>query len=1061
MTRRRRAWIMTGAALVVCIALALAVLPGLVRRIAISKIRAATGRDVAIEAVHLNLFMGRLAVKGFRLADREGVEPFLRFDELLVRFRVLPLFVLHARLDEVTLTSPTLRVVRTGPKTFNFSDLVAAPEGKVPEGKAPPGPAKAGGPAVDVTVGRFTLAGGAMVVEDRAIAPPRTWKAEGLGVEVTNLTTRAGGPGGTGTVTFTLAGTPITLKASDLRLVPAHADGTLTVQGFDLALLLPYLPTEAPATLQSGHLTATLTLAHGADTGTQAAGDIRLEDLAVLRRGQTARSLSVPALSIALRDMAVREGALTAGHIELQGDPTLFNTNLSPPPRYDLKGLKVIVEDATWPPRRPARLQATTGLPGGGTFEAQGMVQLEPMGADIQVMLKGLDLTLARPYLPPDAPATLGGGRLAASLKLRHGAEGSRADGQLRLENLAVLRQGQTAPSLSAPQLTVGLKGIALAAGSVTAGRIELAGDPSLFNTNLSPPPRYDLKGLKVIVEDATWPPRRPARLQATTGLPGGGRLEARGTVRMAPLGADLRVALASIDLEQAQPYLPIAAPLAGRAEADLVVAASIDRELTATVRGKGGLNGLALGPQDAPVIAVEQAEASGIDVQWPTRVAVGRVVIRKPSALIERDQTGALPLLTMLRRPSPGSPDPPAAPGQAPAPAEAPATPAGSPAAKIAIEIGEIAVEEGYARFVDRTLSPPFAEELSRLAVNIKSLSNAPGTRGRLLAQGVLGGTGALELHGDVAPLGEKLFVDLEGELRDFAIPRGNPELNRLLAWVARDGRLSTKVRLRVDGDQLDANSELVVGRLDLVPSGEEDEVKRRIGLPLGLIVALMKDVRGEIRVNVPVSGSLSSPQFSLGEAIWTAVRNVIVNVLTAPFKLIGRLFTRDNKIEGLDIDPIRFPPGAATVAGPMEEQLKRLGEFLRNSPAIRLTLAPVVSEADMTSLKTQEVTARVQRFQREQRLTDFAAAAARLHRERFPGKPVPKTPEEIVAALREAEPAPEEAGRALAGRRLEVTRGALTKAGDIDGGRLQAKEGAPVLGDSGEGRVEFAIVP
>ena len=61
----------------------------------------------------------------------------------------------------------------------------------------------------------------------------------------------------------------------------------------------------------------------------------------------------------------------------------------------------------------------------------------------------------------------------------------------------------------------------------------------------------------------------------------------------------------------------------------------------------------------------------------------------------------------------------------------------------------------------------------------------------------------------------------------------------------------------------------------------------------------------------------------------------------------------------------------------------------------------------------------------------------------------------------MREVEAAPEEAGNALAGRRVDATREALTKMAGIEAQRLQAMEGAPTLGDPGEGRVEFAIMP
>ena len=1050
MTRRRMIWIGIGAGLVVAIVAGLIALPHVVRRVAAGKIAEATGRPTVIEAVELNLFTGRLLVKAFRLGDRGRPDPFVEFDRLLVRFRLLPLLTGTLRLDEVTLDAPRLRVARTGPAEFNFSDLLVAPAGK-----EPPEPAKKKGLPVDVTVGRFTLSGGALQFEDAVVAPPQTWKAEGLAVEVTDLSTRTGAPGGSASVRVTLAGTPIALKASEVRVTPGNARATLTFEGFDLALALPYVPKEAPATLTSGRLSASLTLGHTEGTS-RADGEVRLENLVVVRRGQTAPSLSAPLITVAIKDVVAAGGAITAGRIEVAGDPTVYDTNLTPPPRFDLKGLKVAVEDAAWPPGKPARVQVAAGLPRNGSLEAQGTARLNPLGADLKVALKGVDLMLALPYVPPTAPATLAGGRMNASLTVGHAPERSRAGGEVRLENLVVVRRGQTAPSLSVPALSVRITNAALAGGAVTLGRLDLAGDPTVYDTNLTPPPRFDLKGLKVAVEGATWPSQKPARVQVASELPGGGTLDVRGTAQFEPLGADLRVVLKGADLVPYQSYIPINAPLAGKADAEVAVVASLKGDLTATVRGKGGVGALALGPPDAPVVRVERADATGIDVRWPTNIVVERVVIQKPNALVERDEQGALPLLAMLRRPSPAAAGPSPAP---PAPPPAPVPPGARSAP--AIEIGEIVVEEGYGRFVDRTLSPPHSEELSRLAVSLKGLSNAPGKRGRLTVQGVVGATGAIQLQGEVAPLGEKLFVDLEGELRDFAIPRNNAYLDRFLAWIARDGRLSTKFRLRIDGDTLDASSEIVVGRLDVAPSGDRDEVKRRIGLPLGLIVALMKDGRGEIRVNVPVSGSLSAPEFSLGEAIWAAVRNVIVNVVTAPFKLIGRLFTRDDKIENLAIDPILFAPGSATVAGPVEEQLKRVAEFLRNTPAIRIGLSAVVSQEDMASLKTQEVTARVQRIQREQRLPDLAAAAARLFAERFPGKPAPKTPEEAVAALRDAEPAPEEAGRVLAARRLEVAREALVKAGGIDPQRLQPGADPPPLGAPGEGRVEVVIAP
>jgi len=887
MDRRRKSWLLRGVILVLVVAAGLALLPEAVRRIAINKIGEATGRNVAIEDVDLNLFTGRFGIRAFRLTEKERQEPFVQFADLRVRLRLLPLLVGHLRIEAVILSSPLVSVVRTGPAEFNFSDLLGRPEDKK---------SKKGG--LDITIGRFSLVGGRLKMEDRAVEPLRQWRAEDLSVEVQNLSTRAGGPGGAAAVKFRLAEAPFSLEASDLRIAPASANAKLNIQKFDLKWLLPYLPPDAPAALQSGILTASLSGGYGATKGARGEGEIRFEELSVIQRGRTAPFVAVPALAFAIKDLAMVDGNLTLGRAEGAGDPSLFDTNVAPALRFDLKNLKVSLEKASWPEQGPAHLQVGLSLPKGGTVNVDGSVRLAPIGADLRMQLKGADLT---PY----------------------------------------------------------------------------------------------------------------------------------------------------------RPYMPIAAPLSGIAGADLSITASMEGGLTATVRGEAGLDRLALGSAEAPTVAVEKVTANGLDIQWPAQVAVKRLQLQKPSVLIERDEKGEFPLRAMFARPGKEPQEPPAKT------AEKTSGSAEAPAKKLAIEITEVVVEEGYGRFVDRSGGSPYTEELSRLALNLKGLSNAPGKRGQLALQSVVGATGALDLRGEVAPLADVLFVDLEGELRDFAIPRVNPYSNRLLAWIAREGQLTTKVRFRVEGDQLDARSDIVIGRLDLAQAGEDDQVKQKVGLPLGLIVALIKDVRGEIRVGVPVSGNLSSPQFSLGEAIWSAVRNAIVNILTAPFQLIGRLFTKDDKITGFSIDPVRFAAGSAAINEAMDQQLRRLGDFLRNSPFVRLSLSPVLSETDVTSLKTQEVTARIQRLQREQQLPDLAAAARRLFLQKFPNRPVPESVEGMAAALRETEASPDEQARKLALRRVEAVRERLTRTAGIDGKRLETAGGSPPADAKGDGRVEFSILP
>ncbi len=189
------------------------------------------------------------------------------------------------------------------------------------------------------------------------------------------------------------------------------------------------------------------------------------------------------------------------------------------------------------------------------------------------------------------------------------------------------------------------------------------------------------------------------------------------------------------------------------------------------------------------------------------------------------------------------------------------------------------------------------------------------------------------------------------------------------------------------------------------MAPSRPSDEVKKRIGLPLGLIVALIKDGDGNIHVNVPITGTLTDQKFDFSDAIWTAVRNVIVNVLKAPFRAIGGLFTSgDDRSTRSRWTPLVFAAGSAVLSPELERQTVRVGDFLRRAPYVGLTLSSVTSPADVEVLKERAVAARVEKFRQEQGIADLPAALRRYYQVIVKDAQLPMSVEEQLVAAAQA---------------------------------------------------------
>src|SRR5262245_58195392 len=121
MRRFRTVAIVVAVVLVVLVAITVAVLPMVVRRVAVDQLTKMTGRAVALERVELNRFTGRVALARFRLAQRGSNDPALEVDGLEVRVSLPSLVTKHARVVSLTVTGPRVRVARLTETEFDFS----------------------------------------------------------------------------------------------------------------------------------------------------------------------------------------------------------------------------------------------------------------------------------------------------------------------------------------------------------------------------------------------------------------------------------------------------------------------------------------------------------------------------------------------------------------------------------------------------------------------------------------------------------------------------------------------------------------------------------------------------------------------------------------------------------------------------------------------------------------------------------------------------------------------------------------------------------------------------
>lgn len=1060
-------------------------LPELVRRVAISRIQALTHRQVTIDRVDLHLSSGRLAVRGLRIAERGADVPFADFERLDVRLHLPSLVRGHLRIREAVLQGPTVRVVRLPTDEFNFSDLIRA--------------SGEGSGVLDITVDRFVLERGTVTLEDRALPETRTWTTEHITIEARNISTRR--DDGSAEGSSLTAGAPVSLRIERLRLYPIHLQASLVVEGLDLAMARLYLPPDAPVMVERGRLNTLLHVVFDAHEGLKVDATGSLEDLALVRPGESVPLALVPRLTARVSGLDLKDERLRLGRLEVTGSGSVPDVRGKPGTRLDVPTFRARVEDLTWPAIGPARLELLARTGDGAQLAASGILRAPSDPSALRLRLSGLalepwarlltpvrirgvaeaDLEVNEPISPgvltrvrgsvavknaevaDDAHQPLAGARVVRATGLQVHWPGRLAVQQVLIDRpWAKVERDRTGgfPLMSLWRRPAAVSAAAASPAPAPAASVAVevealavrGGTVAWQDAAVTPPARFDIAGIDAMVTGVSWPLRGgPAGVRVSLRPPRGGRLALEGRVTVDPPAADLRVSAKDADLVPYQPYLPTHARVGGWADLDLAVAVPVAGVGRPTVRGSATLSRVDVRDGERTVMRVDRATATGIDVEWPRRIVLGRLALEGPWILVERDETGALPLPALLmptngvaRRGGTSSASADAA-GQAP---EAPA-----------VTVERLDVAGGGIRAVDRSVSPAFAVDVRRLALRMDGLSTGPAPLARVDLHGEIGRAAAIELRGTVGSLGAPLRLDVSGELRRFTVPSANPYILRTVAWRATQGSLTTGIQCRIEGSELDARASIRLSQLQLVRDGGADEAQTRIGLPLGMLVSLMKDARGNIDLAIPVSGRVNDPRFDFHEAVWGAVRTVVVNAITLPVSWIGRVRLGSNsQIEEIQVDPISFQPGTPIPTPEGQSQLKRLVDFLEQLPEVRMTLAAVVTARDLEEIRRQTIEATIDHLARQASIPQ-KAAAARLFRQFVPDRQPPDTLDATIAALLQREPALPGEVAGLASRRLEAVRAVTTQAGIAPDRLLRA--GDVQQRTIGDGTVELVLVP
>jgi len=368
--------------------------------------------------------------------------------------------------------------------------------------------------------------------------------------------------------------------------------------------------------------------------------------------------------------------------------------------------------------------------------------------------------------------------------------------------------------------------------------------------------------------------------------------------------------------------------------------------------------------------------------------------------------------------------------------------------------------VSNGAVDFTDRAVKPVFQSRYAPIEIDARNIRYPNPSVKPVRIEITSNEQGKIIATGDFGPQGGQLDL----KMSDFELTPFNPYATAYSPYGISEGSLEIKTTAKYSGGKYDVSNAITLHNLDLSGVENDSLFEQQFGIPLNMALALLRDVSGDIDLNIPIqidqSGGTSVDLITI---VRGALRQALMGAVEAPLKLVGGVIGLVGGKSGpVAPAPIAFPLGRAEPTSAGAESADRLAAFLTSRPAMAVQLDTAVTTDDVQWLREQALHAEwkdegffkrslafvTQRGPRE-RIGDYLAARAE-------GK-TPELSAEDAATLQQSldqrpAPTPEQL-RALVDGRLAAVESVLHDKG-IDASRLtrgeipdEPAEGAPVV--------------
>jgi hypothetical protein len=245
-------------------------------------------------------------------------------------------------------------------------------------------------------------------------------------------------------------------------------------------------------------------------------------------------------------------------------------------------------------------------------------------------------------------------------------------------------------------------------------------------------------------------------------------------------------------------------------------------------------------------------------------------------------------------------------------------------------VVLNRFIINDGLMDFSDQTMREVFDYELSKMKVDMDTFS-LQDEWVNIIATMKLNRRGTLEARLGINPLDPMQRIELDYVLTDFQLPDINIYSKHYAGLPILFGDMYYVNKTKIINHQLESNNQLIIRNV---------EMGRKTGglydVPIKLALFVLKDINGDIVLDIPVRGNLADPKVKIGPIIWDTFKSFVFKIVASPFKALGGLLGADPK----ELEEITFDYSDTTLVAKQIRSFNLLLDLEKKKPEMLIEL-------------------------------------------------------------------------------------------------------------------------